>query len=235
MHVLFNVAAVRCLRLTALNRERTRILLRRFRWHRAAARAAEAARLVDDDHHHHQHHEKKSSKSGGAVTFRRFPNAVGVVGEGVLTPAQVAPLETLLPSQFSWVLSPFVWVVTMCQPSRWPFSRMGMRWYKRRLANRVGEGAGIRMGARLSALAEVDAAHVIARATASSSTLSLSGDAGAGAGSGDASSSSTQTPYVVLAGGAGTPAKKITAPAGQWSTGAGKGALASVVLSRSAG
>lgn len=28
LHVLFNVAAVRCLRLTALNRERTRILLR---------------------------------------------------------------------------------------------------------------------------------------------------------------------------------------------------------------
>jgi hypothetical protein len=103
LHVLFNVAAVRCLRLTALNRERLRILLRRFRWHRAAARAAVNARLDDPD----------------PSAFRRFPHAARVGGEGVLTPAEVAPLETLLPPQFAWVLAPFVWIATTCQPSRW--------------------------------------------------------------------------------------------------------------------
>ena len=45
LHILFNVQAVRALRLNALNRERVRILLRRFRWHRAAVVAA-AGRTV---------------------------------------------------------------------------------------------------------------------------------------------------------------------------------------------
>jgi len=45
LHILFNVQAVRALRLNALNRERVRILLRRFRWHRAVVAAA-AGRTV---------------------------------------------------------------------------------------------------------------------------------------------------------------------------------------------
>lgn len=133
---------------------------RRFRWHRAAARAAVAARLDDYD----------------PSAFFRFPHALGVVGEGVLSPAEVAPLETLLPPQFAWILSPFVWMATTCQPSRWPISRKSMRWFKRRLVSRVWEGAGIRMGARLSALADSDAARVIARATATATAAAAAAD-----------------------------------------------------------
>jgi hypothetical protein len=74
------------------------------------------------------------------------------------------------------------------------------------------------MGARLSALA--DAVHVIACAAAA--------DDAAGAAS----------PYILVAGGGSAGRReinhKITAPAGQWSTGRGRGVPANVVLSRSA-
>ena len=125
-------------------------------------------------------------------------------------------METLLPEQFAWMLQPFTSVATLCQPSTWPVSRMGMRWYKRRLASRVGEGAGIRMGARLSTVPDADVASLVTRATA------ITHNTGA------------PSPYIIVAGkrGGREPQASVTAPAGQWNTGRSKGVYTAVVLRR---
>ena len=73
-------------------------------------------------------------------------SAPRVVGEGILTPQEVAPLESLLPSVFSWMTRMFT-------------SRSVM------LVGGRGEGQGITMGARLSSLPDIDSADVIAKAS----------------------------------------------------------------------
>lgn len=125
------------------------------------------------------------------------------MGEGVLSPAEVAPLETLLPPQFAWMLSPFVWMATACRPSRWPISRESMRRFKRRSVNRVWEGAGIRMGARLSALADDDAARVIASATAAAADVEDDEGNGGDDDDGDTRGKLSASSYIIVARSAG--------------------------------
>lgn len=241
LHVIFNVAAVRSLRLSALNRERVRIILRRFRWHRAAARAAAAARLGDDvvDGRYPcgavataEDDPSTTSTTSSREKMRESPkkgrpckSVAGVVGEGILTPAEVAPMESLLPAMFAWMLWPFACLVFMCQPSMWPVSREGMRWYKRRAAIRVGEGGGIRMGARLSALADHEASRVIARAAAA-----------AGPPLGEDETDASSHAYIVIAERARARRGRLSdaAPTGQWGSGRGDGPPVSVVIRRDA-